>query len=100
MDYQKLIHANAKKTDLTIVLKYRNIGPMKRLRLIRERRGLSLRALKKASSVAVSNLFRYEAGEGDPRLSTVRKVAKALDVSVCTLIGESKPGKGVKKKWD
>jgi transcriptional regulator with XRE-family HTH domain len=73
---------------------------MKRLRLIREKRGLSLRALKKASSVAVSNLARYEAGQGDPRLGTVRKVAKALGVSVADLIGESKPGKGVKKIWD
>ena len=100
MDCPKNHHAYAKKTYLTIVLKYRNIATMKRLRLLREQRGLSLRALKKASSVAVSNLFRYEAGEGDPRLSTVRKVAKALGVSVCTLIGESKPGKGVKKKWD
>ncbi len=38
----------------------------------------------------------FEAGEGDPRLSTLRKVAKALGVSVAALIGESKPGKGVK----
>lgn len=70
---------------------------MQRLRSIREQRGLSLRALKRASGVAVSNLARYEAGQGDPRLSTLRKVAKALGVSVAVLIGESKPGKGVKK---
>ena len=73
---------------------------MQRFKQIRKQRGLSLRALKKKSGVAVSNLFRYEAGEGDPRLSTLRKVAKALGVSVADLIGESKPGKEVKKKWD
>ncbi len=69
---------------------------MLRLRAIRKQRGLSLRALKKASRVAVSALAKFEAGVGDPRLSTVRKVAKALGVSVAVLIGESKPGKGVK----
>ena len=70
---------------------------MRRLRAIREQRGVSLRALKKASGVAVSNLALYEAGEGDPRLSTLRKLAKALGITVADLIGESKPGKGVKK---
>ncbi len=69
---------------------------MLRLRAIRKQRGLSLRALKKASRVAVSALAKFEAGVGDPRLSTLRKVAKALGVSVAVLIGESKPGKGVK----
>ena len=73
---------------------------MQRFKQIRNQRGISLRELKKASGVAVSNLARYEAGEGDPRLSTLRKVAKALGVTVAVLIGESKPGKGVKKKWD
>jgi transcriptional regulator with XRE-family HTH domain len=71
---------------------------MKRLRAIRNRKGrkISLRALQQASGVAVSNLALYEAGKGDPRLSTLRKVAKALRVTVSDLIGESKPGKGVK----
>lgn len=69
---------------------------MKRLREIREARQLSLRALQEASTVAVSNLFRYEAGTGDPRLSTMRKIAKALKVSVADLIGESKAWKGGK----
>ena len=73
---------------------------MERLRSIREQKGVSLRELKNLSGVAVSNLCLYEAGEGDPRLSTLRKVAKALGVTVSALIDESKPGKGVKKKWD
>jgi len=61
---------------------------MLRLRAIRARKGVSLRALKKASGVAVSSLARFEAGEGDPQLSTLRKLAKALNVTVAELIGE------------
>lgn len=58
------------------------------LREIRERKGVSLRALRRASGVAVSSLARMEAGEGDPQLSTLRKLAKALHVTVAELIGE------------
>lgn len=61
---------------------------MLRLREIREGKGVSLRALKKASGVAVSSLARFEAGQGDPQLSTLRKLAKALNVTVAELIGE------------
>ena len=67
---------------------------MLRLREIRERKGVSLRELKKASGVAVSSLARFEAGEGDPQLSTLRKLAKALDVTVAELIGEKPFKKG------
>lgn len=61
---------------------------MLRLREIRDRRGVSLRALKESSGVAVSSLARFEAGAGDPQLSTLRKLAKALHVTVAELIGE------------
>lgn len=67
---------------------------MLRLREIRERRGVSLRALKQASGVAVSSLARFEAGQGDPQLSTLRKLAKALNVTVAELIGETSLKKG------
>jgi len=55
---------------------------------------VSLRALKEASGVAVSSLARFEAGEGDPQLSTLRKLAKALRVTVAELIGEKPYKKG------
>lgn len=61
---------------------------MLRLREIRERKGVSLRALKQASGVAVSSLARFEAGQGDPQLSTLRKLAKVFSVTVAELIGE------------
>ncbi len=67
---------------------------MLRLREIREGKGVSLRALKKRSRVAVSSLARYEAGQGDPQLTTLRKIAKALDVTVAELIGEKPFKKG------
>ncbi len=67
---------------------------MLRLRQIREGKGVSLRALKKRSGVAVSSLARYEAGQGDPQLTTLRKIAKALDVTVAELIGEKPFKKG------
>ena len=64
------------------------------LRAIRERKGVSLRALKKMSGVAVSSLARFEAGQGDPQLSTLRKLAKALNVTVAELIVERPIRKG------
>ena len=67
---------------------------MLRLREIRERKGVSLRALKQASGVAVSSLALFEAGKGDPQLSTLRKLANALNVTVAELIGETSRKKG------
>jgi len=64
---------------------------MTRLRAIREGKGVSLRVLKKMSGVAVATLARIEAGGYDPRLSTLRRLAKALGVTVAELIGEAKP---------
>ena len=66
-----------------------------RLRVIRERRGLSLRGLSRAAGVGLATLVRLEAGTYDPRLSTLRKLAKALGVTMCQLLGES-PKKGGK----
>jgi transcriptional regulator with XRE-family HTH domain len=59
------------------------------LRAIREGKGVSLRALKVLSGVAVATLARIEAGNYDPRLSTVRRIAKALGVTVAELVGET-----------
>ena len=61
---------------------------MLRLRQIRERKGVSLRALAKLAGVGVATLARMEAGKWDPRLSTLLKLAKALGVTVAELIGE------------
>ena len=63
------------------------------LRVMREQRGLSLRVLSRAAGVGLATLVRLEAGTYDPRLSTLRKLAKALEVTMCQLLGEQ-PKKG------
>ncbi len=61
---------------------------MLKLRQIRARKEVSLRKLAKAAGVGVTTLARMEAGEWDPRLSTLQKLAKTLGVTVAELIGE------------
>jgi transcriptional regulator with XRE-family HTH domain len=63
------------------------------LRQIRERQGYSIRALAEKVGMAYPALFRLESGEADPRLSTLRRLAKALNVTVADLIGEGKPAR-------
>lgn len=55
------------------------INPLARLRM---ERGLSQVDLSKLAKTSQSHIARIELGEVDPRLSTVRKIAKALNVSV------------------
>jgi len=43
--------------------------------------------------MAYPALFRLESGEADPRLSTLRKLAKALKVTVAEIIGEGRPAR-------
>jgi len=61
-----------------------------RLREWREKRGLTLRRLAEISDVHYVSLARLEAGRFDPRLSTLRKLAKALNVTITQLVGEGK----------
>jgi len=58
---------------------------------IREAKGYSLRRLADKVGMSYVALFRLERGETDPRLETLRKLAKALNVRVAELIGEGKP---------
>ncbi len=67
---------------------------MKQLKELRERRGLSVRALGELAGVHYVSLVRLEGGKLDPRLSTLRKLAKALDVTVGELIEDRTPTKG------
>ena len=61
---------------------------MKQLRKIRLKQGLSLRTLGVMAGVHAVSLVRLEGGKFDPRLSTLRKLAQALEVSVCDLIDQ------------
>ena len=55
---------------------------MLRMREIRRKKGLSLRALSEASRVSLATVVRLEAAVSNPRLSTMRKLARALGVTV------------------
>ncbi len=57
-----------------------------RLRLLREKRGLSVRALADLAGIGFSTVHRIETGKKKPRLETLEKLAKALGVSVRDLI--------------
>ncbi len=64
-----------------------------RIRQIRENQGYSLRRLAGKIGMSHVALFRVETGEADPRLGTLRKLAKALNVTVADLIQEGKPAR-------
>ncbi len=61
-------------------------GLAKRLKQLRAERGLTQAALAKRAGVTLSYVGRLEIGRHDPQLSTLRKLAKALKVTVAELI--------------
>lgn len=63
------------------------------LRKLREARGLSIRALAHKAGVGYVSVFRIEAGQQDPTLSMLVRLAKSLKVTVAELIGEGKPAR-------
>jgi transcriptional regulator with XRE-family HTH domain len=63
----------------------------KRLRQLRERAGLSQRALSIKADVGVMACSRIERGAVQPTLSTLQAFAKALNVSVDELLAEPEP---------
>ena len=59
----------------------------KTLRKLRETKGLSQEKLARLADVANNTLIKMESGENqNPTLDTLKKVAKALNVSVDELI--------------
>jgi transcriptional regulator with XRE-family HTH domain len=64
----------------------------KRLRELRDQRSLTAKALSLRAGLPWSYVGRLECGEiQDPRVSTCRKLTKALNVPVADLVGEGKP---------
>ena len=62
------------------------------LRAIRHRKGLTLKALaKKAGGMSYTFLSNIETGKADPSLSTLRRLAHALEVSVSDLVKDENP---------
>ena len=59
----------------------------KNLRRLRETKGLSQEKLARLADVANNTIVKIEAGKNqNPTLDTLKKIAKALDVSVDNLI--------------
>ena len=59
----------------------------KNLRKLREKKGLSQDRLAKLADVANNTIIKIEQGENEnPTLGTLKKVAKALEISVDELI--------------
>jgi transcriptional regulator with XRE-family HTH domain len=63
------------------------------LRRTREIQGTSQRALAKAAGITRAALFRLESGATDARPSTLRALAKVLNMTVAEIIGEGKPAR-------
>ena len=57
-----------------------------RLALLRKERALTLQGLASLTGVHITQIQRYEAGQTQPTLDVVRKLAIALSVSADTLI--------------
>jgi transcriptional regulator with XRE-family HTH domain len=57
----------------------------KNIQKIRESKGISQQELAAKCNFEKSNMSRLEAGRVNPTLSTLEKVAKALDVSLAEL---------------
>ena len=59
----------------------------KNLRKLREAKGLSQEKLARLSDVANNTIIKIEAGKNqNPTLDTLKKVAKALEISIDELI--------------
>ena len=61
---------------------------MTKLAAWRERRGVSQRELANRSNISHVTIARLETEKYDPRLSTLRQLAKALKITVAELIDE------------
>jgi transcriptional regulator with XRE-family HTH domain len=71
---------------LTFPLAYGTVSNMKKLVALRKKRKISQRGLAELSGISYVSIARIETGMYDPRLSTLRALAKALKVKVSALV--------------
>ena len=63
---------------------------LEEIRRERKRQGLSQEQLAKSSGLSRYSIINYENGHRDPRVKDLKKIAKALNVSLAELIGQEK----------
>ena len=59
-----------------------------RLKNLRIRRALTQQELAERASISTNALNKIELNKAEPHMSTLRKLAKALDVDPTALVGE------------
>lgn len=59
------------------------------LRRRRKELGLSQEQLGARANIQMADISRYESGSRDPRISTVARLAEALDASIGELLAET-----------
>ena len=64
----------------------------RKLKSIREARGLSQQRLSEMASLSRTGLRHIESGQISPTLYSLLKISAALEVDLATLIRESMPG--------
>lgn len=67
----------------------------RRVRAIREQRGLSLRALAERSDLSVNAVSLIERGQTSPTVATLHRLAAALGVRIVDLFGEQEEARAV-----
>jgi transcriptional regulator with XRE-family HTH domain len=60
------------------------------LRRRRKELGLSQEQLGTRANIQMADISRYESGSRDPRITTVARLAEALEVTIADLVGASR----------
>lgn len=60
-----------------------------RIRILRDRAGLTLRDLAERSGASISTICAIEIGKTQARVETLQSLAAALGVTVAALLGDS-----------
>ncbi len=63
-----------------------SVGP--RIRTLRTRKGLSMRALAEAAGLSTNAISKIERGETSPTVSSLRRISNALEVPVISIFKE------------
>ncbi len=72
----------------------------KNLSRFRKEKGLTQEDLVKKSGVAISQIRRYEADKSSPTLEVIRRIAKAIGVSIDELVFDKATGVAASKLMD